>query len=157
MEESKEQPDQPPPTNITVQGDANVNYNWLEEHTISVLRFLRKEQSEVAVRVVDDVDMAELHVKHSGVCGTTDVLTFDHGSTEDSVHADIAVCIDVAQREAATRAHALENELLLYIVHGILHCCGFDDHDEETNQQMHAEEDKILSAIGVGPVWSNKQ
>ncbi len=157
MEESKEQPDQPPPTNITVQGDADINYNWLEEHTIAALYFLHKEQSEVAVRVVDDSSMSELHDKHSGVCGTTDVLTFDHGSTEDSVYADIAVCIDVAEREVASRGHAVENELLLYIVHGILHCCGFDDHDEKSHKQMHFEEDKILSSIGVGPVWSNKK
>ena len=31
MEESKEQIDQPPPTNITVQGDADIDYNWLQE------------------------------------------------------------------------------------------------------------------------------
>ncbi|MGY8752773.1 MAG: rRNA maturation RNase YbeY [Phycisphaerales bacterium] len=156
MEESKEQIDQPPPTNITVQGDAEIDYIWLQEQTCNALGFLHREYSDVSIRVVSDVEMAQLHVKHSGVDGTTDVLTFDHGSAEHSVCADIAVCIDVAKREASQRGHTVQNEVLLYIVHGILHCCGFDDHDESAHALMHAEEDRVLSGIGIGKVWSNE-
>jgi len=155
MEELKDQSDQPPPTSVTIQGDAAVKYGWLEEHAIAALVFLGKEHSSVAIRVVDDATMSELHVKHSGVAGTTDVLTFASDSSEDSIEADIAICCDVAQRVAQERGHSIEEELLLYIVHGMLHCIGFDDHDEEAHQKIHDEEDRVLSAIGVGSVWSN--
>jgi probable rRNA maturation factor len=155
MEESTEHLDQPPPTNITVQGDATEHLIWLEERASEALCFLQKDESDVSVLVVDDIEMSRLHQKHSGVDGTTDVLTFDHGSEAYSIRADIVICVDVATREAKHRGHTLENELLLYIVHGILHCCGFDDYDEESHQKMHAEEDRILSAIGVGTVWSS--
>ena len=155
MEESNEQLDQPPPTNVTVFGDVDVDYIWLEEQTTAALCYLQKENAEVSVRVVGDMEMSALHVKHSGVEETTDVLTFDHGSDTHSLHADIAICVDVAKREAARRGHVLQNELLLYIVNGMLHCCGFDDHDETSHALMHEEEDKILSAIGIGCVWSN--
>jgi ssRNA-specific RNase YbeY (16S rRNA maturation enzyme) len=37
----------------------------------------------------------------------------------------------------------------------MLHCIGFDDHDEEAHLKMHEEEDRILTAIGVGPIWSS--
>ncbi len=154
MEESKEQIDQPPPTNITVQGDADIDYNWLQENASKALGFLHLDYSDVSVRVVDDEEMTLLHMKHSGVAGTTDVLTFDHGGGVHSIHADIAICIDVANREAIKRGHAMQNELLLYIVHGILHCCGFDDHDETAHDLMHTEEDRVLLGIGVGKVWS---
>ncbi|MDG1137426.1 MAG: rRNA maturation RNase YbeY [Phycisphaerales bacterium] len=156
MEESKDQVDQPPPTNITVQGDADIDYNWLQIQTCNALSFLHLNYSEVSVRVIGNDEMSQLHVKHSGVEGTTDVLTFDHGGDEHSVRADIAICVDVAKREAEKRGHALQNELLLYIVHGILHCCGFDDHDEKSHALMHEEEDRVLSSIGVGAVWSNE-
>jgi len=156
MEESNEQLDQPPPANVTVCGDVDVDYTWLEQHATAALVYLQKENAEVSVRVVSDIEMSALHVKHSGVEGTTDVLTFDHGSDAQSVQADIAVCVDVAEREASKRNHETKNELLLYIVHGMLHCCGFDDHDEVSHKQMHDEEDRILSAIGVGHVWSTK-
>jgi len=156
MEETKEQLDQPPPANITVQGDADIDYNWLKEQTCNALCFLHREYSIVSIRVVGDEEMSKLHVKHSGVEGTTDVLTFDHGGDEYSVHADIAVCIDVADTEAKKRGHTLQNELLLYIVHGILHCCGFDDSDEKEHALMHEEEDRVLSAIGIGTIWSSE-
>ncbi len=157
MEESKEQIDQPPPTNITVQGDADIDYNWLRENASNALGFLHLDYSDVSVRVVEDEEMSLLHMKHSGVEGTTDVLTFDHGGDEHAVCADIAICIDVAKREANKRGHAVQNELLLYIVHGILHCCGFDDHEETAHELIHAEEDRVLSAIGVGKVWSKEK
>ena len=98
--------------------------------------------------------MTSLHKAHSNIDATTDVLTFDRGSSEDSIEADIAICSDEAKSTCNQRGHSLNEELLLYIVHGMLHCVGYDDHDEESHQKMHAEEDRILVAIGVGPVWS---
>ena len=155
MEENLEQNDHPPPASITVLGDAELNYKWLEEKSKAALLFLDKHEYDLSVQVVDEEVMSMLHIKHSQVDNATDVLTFDHGSNTDTVYADIAICIDVAEAEAATRAHNVHNELLLYNVHGILHCCGFDDLDEEGHAIMHAEEDRVLNAIGVGSVWSN--
>jgi len=48
----------------------------------------------------------------------------------------------------------LRRELLLYVVHGVLHCLGMDDHDEAAAAAMHRVEDAVLTAIGVGPVYS---
>ena len=154
MEESLEQSDQPPPS-VTIQGDAALYHTYLEEHEISALNYLNKEHSEVSVLVVNDETMSTLHLKHSGIDETTDVLTFDHGSEEHAVRADIAICVDVARLEAEKHNTSIQNELLLYILHGVLHCCGFDDCDDESHQKIHAQEDRVLKAIGIGAVWSN--
>jgi probable rRNA maturation factor len=154
MEESLEQPEQPPPS-ISIQGEGAEHHIWLEEHVHSALTFLRMNQSEVTILIVDDKTMSDLHAKHSGIAGTTDVLTFDHGGEANQIHADIAVCIGVAARESKTRDHSVQQELLLYVVHGLLHCVGFDDHDDDSHSKIHAEEDRVLNAIGVGSVWSD--
>jgi probable rRNA maturation factor len=156
MEESKEQIDQPPPTSVTVHGDVeDIDYNWLEVRTLEVLGCLCKQKCDLSILVVQDEEMSDLHLKHSGIAGTTDVLTFDHGSDGEFISADLAICFDVAVRESETRNHPVQNELLLYIVHGILHCIGFDDHNDEDHKLMHQEEDRILKAIGVGVVWNH--
>ena len=153
--------DEPPESTepfITITVDEavdGVNADWLETKTTSALELLGKNQSQLAVRVVNDATMIQLHQDHSNIAETTDVLTFDNGSSEASIHADIAICCDVASRALGDRNHALNEELLLYVVHGMLHCIGFDDHDEEAHLKMHEEEDRILTAIGVGPVWSS--
>jgi rRNA maturation RNase YbeY len=156
MEEVQEQSDQPPPS-VTIDGVNEDCHAWLLQCTHKALQCVQKKDSELSVLLVTDEEMSVLHLKHSGIEGTTDVLTFDLGSNEQSVLADIAICVDVAAREATVRNHSIQEELLLYIVHGMLHCCGFDDHDEMHHQRMHAEEDRILTEIGVGSVWSNSQ
>jgi probable rRNA maturation factor len=109
---------------------------------------------ELRLRVVHDPVMTDLHQRHTNVPGTTDVLTFDlRPMGLGPVDADIVVCLDEARRQALTRGHAPERELLLYAVHGLLHCLGHDDHDDDAYQHMHAAEDRLLTALGVGPVF----
>lgn len=133
---------------------------------------------EVRVRLVLDAEMARSHEEFAGVPGTTDVLTFDMTDPEEDpideptvalvggeirvgrfrrVDADIMVCVDEGKRQAAARGHDLPRELLLYSVHGLLHCLGHDDHDEESFARMHALEDAILTRLGVGAVFGQAQ
>ena len=114
-------------------------------------------RGEVRVRLIADPEMAAAHLKFSNIPGTTDVLTFDLAAgcaaAGGALDVDIFACVDEARRQAGARGHTPERELLLYILHGALHCLGHDDHDERGYQRMHAEEDRILTAIGIGPLF----
>lgn len=118
---------------------------------------------EVRVRVIGDEEMAKMHEEYAGVEGTTDVLTFDmsidEGSGAPDLDVDVLVCLDEALRQGAKRGHEHhpEHELLLYALHGILHCLGHDDHDDIAYRAMHRAEDDILSAIGVGPIFARRE
>ncbi|QOJ00275.1 MAG: rRNA maturation RNase YbeY [Phycisphaeraceae bacterium] len=118
------------------------------------------------VRVVNDTEMSAAHQRYSGVAGTTDVLTFDLSETGQrvgngvggagvpiTVDADVMVCLDEASRRGAEFGHGARRELMLYIVHGLLHCLGYDDHDEASASAMHEREDRVLEAIGVGATY----
>ncbi|MGH7132078.1 MAG: rRNA maturation RNase YbeY [Phycisphaerales bacterium] len=109
---------------------------------------------EVRVRVVADSEMAAAHERYSKVAGTTDVLTFDLSDGPGELDLDILVCLDEAERQGASRGHEPRRELLLYIVHGMLHGLGYDDHDEADYAKMHAAEDRVLAAIGVGATFA---
>lgn len=121
---------------------------------------------DVRVRVLGDDAMAEAHLRFGSGVGTTDVLTFDLSdeppgspATPDSpsqrhLDADILVCVDEARRQGAARGHEPARELLLYIIHGALHCLGHDDHDEAAAARMHAVEDRILESLGVGAIYA---
>lgn len=112
---------------------------------------------EVRVRLVADDEMAKAHERYSGIPGTTDVLTFDlsEGATAkgDPLDVDILICVNEASRQAQQHGHDRGREILLYILHGVMHCLGHDDHSDEGFARMHAEEDRILTAIGVGPTF----
>jgi probable rRNA maturation factor len=68
--------------------------------------------------------------------------------------ADLLICLDEAARQAQSRGIVIERELLLYALHGVLHCLGEDDHDPVAHEQMHAREDGILTALGIGPTFA---
>ncbi|MCA9285039.1 MAG: rRNA maturation RNase YbeY [Phycisphaerales bacterium] len=110
---------------------------------------------EIDVRIVGDGRMRELHARHCGLDSTTDVLTFpgDLDELGGPSRVDIAVCRDEAARRADASDRPVEPELLLYALHGVLHCLGYDDHEPDDYALMHEEEDRILKAIGVGPVF----
>ena len=129
---------------------------WLMEHLQAAVACLDAPIAAVTVRGVDDAEMARLHQRFSGIDGTTDVLTFDHAdlpSGEGPLAGDIAVCVDVAERAARTRSHTPQVELLLYAIHGLLHLMGEDDRTPEAYRRMHAREDAVLRAIGVGAAF----
>ena len=114
---------------------------------------------EVRVRVVGDGEMASAHVAWCGVEGTTDVITMDlrepagSAARDGEIDADLIVCADEAARQAGARGTSVDDEVVLYVVHGLLHCMGHDDHDEAGYAAMHAREDAVLAAIGVGTVF----
>jgi rRNA maturation RNase YbeY len=107
--------------------------------------------------------MAAAHARFSRVEGTTDVLTFDltEGASGTRpaagaapLDADILLCLDEARRQASARGIPVERELLLYFVHATLHCLGEDDTNDDAAAAMHAREDALLCAIGVGVTFA---
>lgn len=130
-----------------------VDTAWLRDRLLAAAGHIRQPVERIGLRLVGDAAMTDLHARHSNIPTTTDVLTFPLSGPNEAIDVDIALCVDEAARQASDLNHPVESELLLYALHGLLHCCGFDDHDPNSWAAMHAEEDRILSLIGVGPTF----
>ncbi len=112
----------------------------------------------LSIAVVSARAMSALHREFTGRPGPTDVLAFDLGSDRRAgrLDAEVILCADVARRQAATRGGTLQAaraELALYLVHGILHVAGYDDHTPREFARMHIREDELLEGLGLGPVF----
>lgn len=132
---------------------------WLDASLNRALSLLPQPIDSVSVVIIDDTAMSDLHARHLGAASTTDVMTFDlrdSSNPQGPIDCEIYICLDEAKRRSVERGWPPARELLLYAVHGILHCCGFDDQDPADSAHMHAEEDRILAAIGVGPTYDDK-
>lgn len=130
---------------------------WVLGHARSALARLGA-RGEVRVMVIGDAEMADAHERHKNVPGTTDVLTFDLEPDDPGLlDTDILVCADEATRQGEHLGHPMERELLLYIIHGVLHCVGYDDTDEASAAAMHAREDELLEGIGVGATFARSR
>lgn len=127
--------------------------HWLETHAARAAAELSL-RGEVRVRLLRDDAMSAAHERYKGVTGPTDVLTFDLSDPGGVLDVDLMVCTDEAARRAGELGHDTRTEVLLYIVHGVLHCLGHDDLEEAESARMHAAEDAILESIGVGAVYA---
>lgn len=131
-----------------------LNTAWLRDHLRLIAGKIKHPLARMGVSLTGDAGMTELHRQHLGLNTTTDVLTFQNSAADAPIDMDIAVCVDEAARQAAEHHHPVEQEVLLYILHGLLHCCGFEDHSKAGFAKMHAEEDRILESIGVGATFA---
>jgi len=106
------------------------------------LRF-EEEHAELTLVLVDDAEIARIHGEFLEDPTPTDVITFHHG--------EIVVSHETAAREAAVRQIPLEEELLRYTVHGVLHLIGYDDLDPADHKEMHAVQEGLIREVMVQP------
>ena len=113
-------------------------------------------RGSLSIAVVGARRMARLHFAAMGIRGSTDVLTFDLGTSRRRglLDAEIVICADEARRRArAPTIAAARTELALYVTHGLLHLSGHDDHDPAAFRRMHQREDELLRELGLGAVF----
>ncbi|MEO7166599.1 MAG: rRNA maturation RNase YbeY [Spartobacteria bacterium] len=96
---------------------------------------------EIDVLLISDHRMAELHQRFMQIPGPTDVITFQHG--------EIFISAETAQRQADEYGATLEQELRLYLVHGLLHLHGFDDREPGARGRMGSTQEKIVALASV--------
>lgn len=107
---------------------------------------------EVAVVVVDEAALTDLHGRFLDDPTPTDVITFDlGGEDEPGPDGEVYVSLDMARRVAEERGASLERELTLYAVHGALHLCGLDDHAPDDRAAMRAAERAVMAGLGFSP------
>ncbi len=61
----------------------------------------------------------------------------------------IAVCKDRAKEQAEEYGHSFERELNYLLVHGVMHCLGYDHVTDEEKAEMREQEEKVLKKAGI--------
>jgi probable rRNA maturation factor len=69
---------------------------------------------------------------------TTDVLSFPGGDGQEGRHlGDILISVPTARRQAAAAGHGVDRELRILLLHGLLHCLGYDhESDDGTMERL---------------------
>lgn len=107
-----------------------------------------RKDAELSIALVNEEEMRRLNKQFLGIDDVTDVLSFPLDSGRGKVGGEIVVCVPVAIKTAKELGVAVEGEVLLYIVHGLLHLLGYRDKKEKDARLMHKREKEILSGFG---------
>ena len=102
-------------------------------------RPLPEELSEIEFVLVDRATMVKVHADFLDDPTETDVITFPYG--------EIVVCPAVARDQAPGYKRTVENEVLLYCLHGLLHLTGYDDLKPALAREMAEAQEKLLKRV----------
>lgn len=117
-------------------------------------------ETEVAVYLVDAIEMAGYNERFMDRKGPTDVLAFPTealvpGSAPRATPGepplnigDVFLCpVEIAKR--ADQQHVPYNDFVhLLLVHGMLHLLGYEHDNDSAAEAMERREDELLAAIG---------
>lgn len=130
------------------------NYKLDEARLISLADFSLTKlgihpDSELGIRLVNEIEMEELHQKWMNLSGATDVMSFpmdeikpDSASNGPGIIGDIVLCPEFAAKNGK-QSTDLEIELLT--VHGVLHLLGFDHEEIEDELVMFKMQEDFLN------------
>jgi probable rRNA maturation factor len=116
----------------------------------TVLEGEGEPEAEISLAFVDNPTIHQLNKRYLDHDEPTDVLSFTlSASGARKLEGELVIGAEVAQAQATARGHAVEAELALYVIHGLLHLCGFDDASERAAAQMRERERHYLRELGL--------
>src|SRR5215469_6146488 len=93
--------------------------------------------AEISLAFVDNSTIHTLNKRYLDHDEPTDVLSFPLSEPNAKrLAGELVIGAEVALAQAKERGHDVQTELALYVIHGLLHLCGFDDKDDDTARAM---------------------
>ena len=129
------------------QTDLNIDLHKLEKIAEKLTN------REVELIITDDETMQSLNSEHRGKASSTDVLSFplETPFTEQSIFdmplGSIVISESYVVQKSKELGHALQDELSLLFIHGMLHLLGFDH--EKDDGEMRVREKELIEEFGL--------
>jgi len=108
-----------------------------------------QESQELNICIVNKDEITELNETFLRHAGETDVIAFEYDVDKQinipCTVGEIYVCEDVAKEASENYGNSFVEELILYILHGMLHLMGYDDIKSDDKRIMkRAEHENMM-------------
>lgn len=112
-------------------------------------------QASISIVVVDNATIQDLNRRRLDHDWPTDVITFPLSEPDDAIlEAEIVISAEMAYETAKEFEFSPHAELSLYLVHGLLHLCEYDDRTESDAQEMRKREGEVLEHVGISNTFA---
>ena len=148
-----------------------IDADRLKEIVLHAVACEQLSEAEISVAIVDDRRSHELNRTHLQHDYPTDVLSFLLDRDPDGecdplasfpgrgrrVEGEVVVNAETAVRESDRFGWSAADELSLYVVHGVLHLCGYDDSCDEFRSAMRRREREVLKNWSLTPNYNEER
>lgn len=104
-----------------------------------------KVDFEIGIHLVGASEMARVNWQFLRHEGSTDVITFDHGTTPEKIHGELFISVPDAIEQSQEFGTDWTEELLRYVIHGLLHLRGHDDLSPGPRRKMKRIENRLTT------------
>jgi rRNA maturation RNase YbeY len=138
---------------INDQKEYFVDCQLLETQFANILFFLECEKSELSILITNDKKIKELNKEYRGKNNTTDVLSFPQNEGEEygpnhQLMGDVVISTETAKIQSSEHGLSLNEEIVLLLIHGILHLLGFDhESSKEEEYRMKKKTRELFTQI----------
>lgn len=102
--------------------------------------------AKIELAFVDDPTIHQVNRDHLRHDYPTDVITFPYSEPDEiPLRGEIVISTDHAISQGKRFGHSPDRELLLYVIHGLLHLVGYDDHVASEKKAMHKRQAQLLN------------
>ena len=111
---------------------------------------------DLSIVLTDDARLRQLNREYLNIDAPTDVLSFPASESDPETGTpylgDILISIPRAREQAGAAGHALESEVQLLVVHGVLHLLGHDHAKANEKKKMWKAQAAILKELGLSGI-----
>jgi probable rRNA maturation factor len=128
----------------------SLEYARLKEVGRKVLEGEGIKEAKISLAFVDNPTIHRINKQFLDHDEPTDVITFPlSGKGAKTLEGELVIGVEIAQEQATDRGHSVLDELCLYVIHGLLHLCGYDDRKKEDAKEMRRMERHYLKELGM--------
>lgn len=148
-----------------------IDHRRLKAVVRSVLAAEKCVSASISLAIVDNDTIHELNVRYLEHDYATDVLSFlleeelDPASLPipksaprgcgKRIEGEVILSAEMAKQMAAKYGWQPLDEVTLYVVHGLLHLCGYDDTSRKEQTLMRQREREVLADWGLSPHYAD--
>ena len=140
---------------IDSETDQTFPGDLLERAARAVLDLSGAPDADLTIVLVDDARIQTLNREFLAHDAPTDVLSFPADEPDPETGrqylGDVVISLARAAEQARERGHAVESEMQLLVVHGVLHLLGHDHAEAGEKERMWAAQAGALERLGISP------
>ncbi len=130
-----------------------LDFAVLKEAAKTVLIGEGVRSAKIVLAFIDSAHIHRLNKRFLDHDEPTDVITFPYSKPKAAkLEGEVVIGYVVAAENAAERGHDVKLELLLYVIHGCLHLCGYDDRTAKAAKRMRMKEREYLAKLRLPDV-----
>jgi probable rRNA maturation factor len=112
-----------------------------------IMELLPIKKANISIALVDNTQISKLNKIYLKKNDATDVLSFPYDVRGKEINGEIVVSVERAYKMAKYYHSTPKKELILYIIHGLLHLVGYNDINEKERRKMVRKQSQLLEKV----------